>query len=254
MSRSFTLSAQTNVPAFNRALVQYLNLRPRDVEKFLREEMRGLLKLVMRFTPPENRKQGEKALQRDIENSVRPIRLRSYKGRHAWARAMRLAIRNRNKAAAEVLLRRSGDKMRDVQVVDFNQSVHRNARGTRFRVRRWTRKMTLDVEQFDDYADKMRPRVGNARGGWAASIMQLGGRVALWINRHAYAGGMDDQLKNPVEQFITASNSSTWAKGARSGRSVGNVERVLNNALRSRAGVLQRKLARAGEAALGGAR
>lgn len=250
-SMTFKLDAQTDVPQFNENLLAWINRRPGRVADALRVEMRALLRLVMTFTPPKTKAQGEKALARDIRRSVIPIRPKEFAGDHPFNVAMRKAIRKKDYDTAEFLLRHTMDKAKDVQVVPFSKDLHRDARGTRFRVRRWSRKMTLDFREWDEYGRYMKPRVGNAKGGWALGLEQLGGTVAGWVKRHAYAGSFIDALKNPVEQYIQSNNSSTWGKGANSGRSNGNTGRVIRNALRSRASVIAGKIAKANLEALG---
>lgn len=245
--KTFQLTAETNVPEFNANLLAWVNRRPGAVADVLKVEMRSLLKLVMTFTPPKTKKQGEDALYRDIRRSVIPMRPRDYPGTHPFHVAMRKAIRDKDVDAAQFLITHTAEKRKDMKVVPFTQTIHRDARTTRFRVRKWTGLMTLDFREWDEYWRKMKPRVGNAKGGWALGYIALGGTVAGWINRHLYAGGFIDRLKSGAEQYIQSDNASTWAKGERSGRSQSNTGRVLTNALRSRAGVLANKIAKAQE-------
>lgn len=246
MSTTFKLSAQTDVPEFNRALLAWINRHPGRIKTVLRGEMRSLLRLVMRFTPPARKKQGEDALERDINNAVRPLRLKDFRGSHSWARNMRRAIRDQDMEVAQILMRRSSPKHSGLTVVPFSPELHLNARGIRNRVRKPTGFATLDEQDFDAYVDEMLPRVGNAKGGWAKGLLALGGTVADWVRRHEYAGEFEDRLESS-NPSITVANKSSWGKGERSGRSNGNADRVVRNALRSRGETLAKKLAKAQE-------
>jgi hypothetical protein len=236
--RTFRFAADTNVPDFNANFLRWVNRRPGRVATAMREEMRSLLRTVMTITPPKTRAQGRAALLRDIGRAVRPLRVRNFTGRHAWAKAMRKAINERDNETAQTLLRRTKGPLSKAEVVPFTKEVHRRARDRRFRVHRWTGRMTTEADEWDAYALRMRGRIGEAKGGWANGLIAMGGTTSQWARAHAYAGDFVDALKDSSAPYIQATNRSTWAKA-------GDDNRTMRNALRIRARVLGDKIAKA---------
>jgi hypothetical protein len=238
MSEDHKLAVTTNAAALSGAFGRYATLvTGKSIADVLREEMKGLAVLLLKLTPSRSRPQGEKALKRDIARSVRPLRPRSIKGSSHWAVEFRRNLREHNDAAVAALMRVS-TTFRDAQLVPFTEDLHASAKQGRGTVAKWTGKVTMDVEAFDAYVEKMLPRVGNARGGWVAAVRNFGGNIAAWVSRHSYAGSFRDNLGNPLLGFIEATNASSWAKAGLS-------DRIVANALRTRTGVIERKIERA---------
>jgi hypothetical protein len=103
--------------------------------------------------------------------------------------------------------------------------------------------VTPDFESERDYIAHMQTHVGQGKGGWAASLIALGGRPAAWIAEHAGAGKFEDHTSNPIREYVQMTNESEWA-GA------GDEDRVIANSLRSRSLAMVNALARAQERAL----
>lgn len=89
------------------------------------------------------------------------------------------------------------------------------------------------VKKFEKLKQKM---VGQAKGGWAASFVALGGRMSLngWVGRHIGAGSCNVVL-NKDESRITMINKSAWASG-------GDPERVRAKSLEGRARAMKARL------------
>lgn len=235
---AFRFSADTNVPEFNANFLRWVNTRPGRISSAMRDEMRSMLRILMQITPPKTRAQGRAALLRDIGRAVRPLRVRNFTGRHAWAKAMRKAIRERDNDTAQTLLRRTKGPLARAEVVPFTKDVHRRARDRRFRVAKWTGRMTTEADEWDAYVQRMRGRVGEAKGGWATGLLAMGGSASQWVKVHSYAGEFVDALKDPSAPYIQATNRSSWAKG-------GDDSRTVRNTLRIRARILGEKIAKA---------
>lgn len=236
---AYKLAVTTNADALNSALARYVAAAPRRaIPDVLREEMKGIARLLTRLTPPRTKIQGEKALRRDLRRAVLPLRPSDFKGDDKWNVEMRKNLRAHAIEAVRTILQRSASRLRSAELVPFSESLHTSARRRGFNVPTWTGKATMDVGAWDEYAAKMLPRVGNARGGWAAAVTHFGGTVAAYIRRHAYAGAFRDSLGNPLLGFIESTNRSTWAKAGLS-------DRIVANTLRTRAEVILRKVERA---------
>ena len=66
------LSVQTD--AFNNAVTRYVTTLGKDSRQAIRYQSMLLAKRLVQFTPPKTRSQGRKAVKRDIERAVTPIR------------------------------------------------------------------------------------------------------------------------------------------------------------------------------------
>lgn len=233
------LRFELDATEFNNRLARYVALFPGKLpQEILRTEMRGLVRLMMRFTPPNRRTQGEKAMKRDIANAVLPLRPRDFKGEDKWSKAMRENLRANQTEAVRALLGRSRTRLKNAELVSFDPSLHTSVQNRRGNVRRWSGKATIDVGAWDAYVAQMLPRVGNARGGWATALRAMGGTVAAYVGRHSYAGTFRDALSVPVLAYIQTTNRSSWAKA-------GLADRIVADAFRSRTQTLGAKIARA---------
>lgn len=227
------------VEKYNSTLSDYVAHVRGAKRTVLRTEFKALMRLTGTFTPPKTKKQGEAALRRDVENAVRPIRASAFDSDTKYDRAVRKALAKGDYETLQIIFSRSSDRdLKRAQIVRWSPELHRRAQNRRKNVRKWTGLATPDVAQEDAYIAGLLPRVGNAKGGWAAGLMGVGGTPPKWVARHAYAGTFKDALDNPLLGFIEARNRSTWAKS-------GLDDRVIGNAMRSRSNVLVEKMRKA---------
>lgn len=91
---------------------------------------------------------------------------------------------------------------------------------------RWLEVLITSKRATDAFIKGKKKAVGQAKGGWAAGLTTLGGRVPNWIGRHLKAGACTvSDTDNGIEIVIT--NRSRWA-------SSGDDDRIIEKSLARR--------------------
>lgn len=229
------LVAESNAAEYSQALREFIRYYGVEIPKALRHQSRLLAQEVLRKTPSKTRAQGRRAVARDIKRAVRPIRPQDFD-----SKAIRALIRKRDYPALKTVFSRfpEDSHFRKVAVVPFSPTLHSEVRDRRGRVQSFKGKVTPDYEPVRDYIAQMQTHVGQGKGGWAASLVGLGGRPAGWIIQHARAGKFQDHTADPVRGYVQMTNESEWA-GA------GDEDRVVSDSLRSRSVAILKALERA---------
>jgi hypothetical protein len=232
------MQLETNVPEFTHALSEFIRFYAVSIPKALRYQGRLLAQEFIRKTPSRTRSQGRHAVGRDIQRAVRPLRPQDFSSRE-----IRTLIRKRDYAALTAVFSHFPNDLRGASVVPFSAKLHTQARDRRGRVQRFQRKATPDADLVNRYIAQVRGKVGEAKGGWAASLIGLEGRPAAWIAQHAGSGTFDDHAHDLVGPYIRMTNQSEWAGG-------GDEDRVIADSLRSRSMAILIALAKAQDGAL----
>jgi hypothetical protein len=232
------LSLDSNAENYSRALREFIQFYGIEIPKALRYQSRLLAQEFIRKTPAKTRAQGRNAAQRDIQRAVRPLRARDFKSKD-----IRALIRKRDYKALEIVFSRfaASSGLSNVSVVPFDPKLHQQARDRRGRVQSFKRKVTPDTDALKNYIAQIKTHVGQAKGGWAAALIALGGKPAAWIAQHAEAGSIEDYSES-IRGYIQLTNHSEWAGG-------GDEDRVITRSLRSRSIAMLSDLARAQERA-----
>jgi hypothetical protein len=214
------LSVQTD--AFNNAVTRYVTTLGKDSRAAIRYQSMLLAKRLVQFTPPKTRSQGRKAVKRDIERAVTPIRPSDFS-----SKSIRKLIRARDYAALEVIFSRfERGAMAGFAVVPFTPELHTKRRDRRGRVRKSAKVASPDAKEVKAYVAEVQTRVGRGKSGWAKAVTQLGGNVPAWLAKHSGTGVVQDQTRGP-DPWVRMRNQSEWARGV-------DTDVILSNALRSR--------------------
>ena len=93
----------------------------------------------------------------------------------------------------------------------------------------WLNVITTKETAVKAYIEKKKKAVGQAKGGWAAGFMALGGRMSKrgWVGRHSNSGTFVNGTRGNHLSF-TIINNSKWA-------SDGDPDRVIEAAMQGRA-------------------
>ena len=221
---------------FKDALLSFIRHQGIEFREGLRIQGRLLAEQIIKFTPPKNRAQGNNAVRRDIGRVFNPL------NPNKLTKISRL-IRSRDNAALQRFIDGLKDgPLKGKKVISFSPSVHRNMQKSRGRVQTASSFVTPDFDEVKAYIKKIQKNVGQAKGGWAASVNGLGGSVSSWIDRHRGSGSMEDRT-NEVPAYITMTNASVWASGGDDGR-------IVANAIQSRTVRIVKGIQRAQAAAL----
>jgi hypothetical protein len=230
------LNVEVDYQDYAEALREFIRERGTTLPKALRFEGRQLALRLVKFTPPKTRAQGRKAVARDIQRAVRPLRPADFSSKR-----IRQLIRKRDYGALEAVFARfpQGSPLRGVSVVEPRfPEMHQEARASRGRVLKFQGKVTPDTDKVRDYIKTVQDRVGRGRAGWAVSLIALGGKPSGWIVRHAKGDTGTFEDRADVRGYLRMENRSEWAEA-------GDEDRIVANAIRSRTRNIREAIAKA---------
>jgi hypothetical protein len=197
-----------------------------------------LSKRCQDFTPPRNLGQGNAAVARDLTVIFKPITQTTFDNK-----GLRKIIRTDNRPAWEQAAMKFDDSkgLQNTKAMSFSTAWHQQNRISKGRGRRGKNGnlgfVTLGPEAREAraYIKTVKKRVGWARAGWNMGIIAFGGTVSTsWVSRHSMIRGAVVDGRSNASPYITVLNDTGWAKynGAEG-------QRILNNAVRSRAADMQ---------------
>ena len=218
------LTVDVDYEDYAAALAEFIRERGTTLPKALRFEGRQLALRLVRFTPPKTLSQGRKAVARDIQRAVRPLRPADFSSQR-----IRKLIRKRNYAGLEAVFARfpQGSELHGVSVVEPKfPEMHQQARASRGRVLKFQGRVTPDADKVRDYIKTVQDRVGRGRSGWAVSLLSLGGKPSAWIVRHAKRGTGTIEGRVDAQGYMRMENRSEWAEAGDEDRIVANASVV----------------------------
>lgn len=186
-------------------------------------------------TPPNDRKQGEAAVARDITRSIYPLRADGFRDVKV-RKAVQVAVRNEDVPALQAMVRAGvfGANRVNIKVLPAGNewTAHQNSRSSRGRVRLQRPNYAVPAptwEYIRRYIREQQQGVGQAKGGWAKSLEALGGRVPAWVSRHRKAGLFVDNLKEGQAQIgCSMINRSKWGAYDEGGEASRIVDQVMS--------------------------
>lgn len=196
-----------------------------DFQKFTRAEARGLLRQVIRHTPPQTQKQGEDAAERSVKQAVRPLIESTWRNQR-----IRKMIRERRDAELETTLRSLPNQprwMKGLAVIPFQPQAHIRQRDRRGRVQKQRPFATTQTDIQAQYIQTIRRRVGWALAGWNASAKAL--RVSVsgksFAKRHGTTGGAHFEVSS-ASGVLTISMENRNIKQPNFDRKVADAMRI----------------------------
>lgn len=200
---------------------------------------------------------GTRRVEKDIRKVIYGVRGASLSSKHGDAPEMSVDFgvlqKCEGRQAIRVFSRKDGT-VYGVDVANFKANAsmqdmmmhHKQARTSRGRVTttgertrnigrwRWMNVMVTSEKSVESFIKEKQRMVGQAKGGWAAGYMLLGGRMSKggWVGWHADKAGYahKNQTQNSVEVEIT--NNSAWASG-------GDPDRIIEKAFEGRVKALE---------------
>ena len=207
----------------------------------VRDEVKEVLKLAMQFTPPKSLAQGRAAVGRDILKTMRPLTEDEITRSKPLARVIAAGDVERFNAMTAYLP--VGSPLRNARAGDFDPAFHTRQQDGRMRVSDRAQVTIMlgrkNAGLLSAYIKTVQSHVGFAKAGWWPALRVAGGDAPDFVTRHADAAGSavdniataDGKAK---EMFILVVNRTGW--GAREGA------RILNDALRIRARIIERRM------------
>lgn len=229
---------KTNFPAYQEQIAELL--KGKNTEQrgdLLKKEAVLAGKLIVKLTPHLDNKVG--AAKKTIA---------SYFGRAGLVLdprktenpVVKKLIREQNIPALEAIFKNSDSMpgyLRGAPIVRYRSGHVSSLLNNRGVVPRSTQpSFFLDPDKsFKADLKKAQNAAGKAKGGWAHSIIKLGGRMPNWIAKHAAEGRSTIMLRSP-SPYIEFINESRWANRA------GEPARITRTALRGRAQAIATRL------------
>jgi hypothetical protein len=210
---------------YAQAFSEFIRERGALLPKALRGEGRQLASRLVKFTPPKTLAQGRKAVARDIQRAVLPLRPGDFDSKR-----IRQLIRKRDHSALEAVFANFPDRnqLHGVSVIEPRfPDMHQQARDRRGRIRKFQKVVTPDADKVRAYIKEVQGRVGRGRSGWAVALLALGGKPQAWVVRHARRDTGRFEDRSSMEGYIRMENRSEWAEA-------GDEDRIVANAVRSR--------------------
>jgi hypothetical protein len=225
---------QLNQARYRDGLNQFVNRLGADAQLLLKEEMRLLLREVVRFTPPKTYKQGRNAVGSDLAKNAAPLD----PDKIEWPALAKL-VRKRDLAGIQALTNNvsKGFWARRKLLTSESQiaAEHKRNRTRYGRIRTDKRNMAM-LAVWNRYTRDVQSRVGFAKAGWVTAAKAVGLPMPSWVTRLAGAAGggyVAPTINRPV---IEAINRST---------KIPNYEQnVVHAAVRSRAMSIESELKR----------
>lgn len=198
-----------------------------------------LSKRCQDFTPPRNSGQGRAAVVRDLTVIFKPISQTTFDNK-----GIRKIIRRDDRPAWEQAAMKfdNSHQLKNTKAIGFSIARHQQNRMSKGRGRRGKNGnlgfVTLGAEarQVRAYIKTVKKRVGWARAGWNMGIIAFGGTVSSgWISKHGMIRGAVVDGRTNASPYIRVLNDTGWAKYNAGGEG----QRILSNAVRSRAADMQ---------------
>ena len=193
-----------------------------------------------RSTPPGSKAQGEGAVQRDVARAVFPLKAEGYYN-VKLKRRIEVAVRESDVPGLQKMVSAglfgSAHVAMKVLPAGNEYTAHQNSRASRGRVTSKTQKFAVPGDTYlKQYIRQEKQAVGNGKGGWAESLLALGGKCPTWILRHRRAGTCVDNLKpGRTELSFSMINRSKWAEG-------GDEDRIIDTVMADRADFILRDI------------
>jgi hypothetical protein len=213
-------TVQVDSREFQDAIRRYVKETGATLPVVLRKQSRLLFGRIIQRTYPRTRAEGRRAVARDIQRAVEPMKASSWDSKR-----IRKLIRERDYAGLQAAM----EEMKPVyraKVVQFDPRLHHESRDSRGRVRP-TGFVSPDADEIRAYIRRTQENVGRAKGGFAAAMVASGGSPPDWVRRWQKAGLVVDRLRDPAAPLIESENRSEWAEH-------GDDDRIVAEAIRGR--------------------
>ncbi len=187
-------------------------------------------------TPPNDRKQGEAAVRRDVRRSIYPLTSKGFRNVKV-KRRVEDALRSEDVSKLQMMVQQGvfGHDRTSMKVLPAGNefTAHQNSRVSRGRVLLKQPRFAIPARTMSyikSYTAEAMHGVGQAKGGWANGLFALGGKVPPWIARHRKAGAARDNLKpNQTEIGFSFINRSKWGAYDDEGEARRIAESVMRN-------------------------
>lgn len=200
-----------NSGGFEAALAKSIALSKRGSLEVIREAAKGVIKNVIRVTPP---------------------------GRSTKSPITSAAKGARAKVAADILKVFAGVPAKGARVrdVDAMKPIHRRQRVEGQVVKPPSSKITVSKTVLAEYIKRQQGKIGRLAAGWKEAAQEFGVSLPAWVTKHSTPGFV--KVVATSERFaMTATNRSPYAGGIR------QLEGKIRHAVHAQAGAMRKRIA-----------
>lgn len=212
-----------------------------DLQQIIKDEGRLLLKQVIKFTPPDNKAQGARRIEKDLKRIFTPVAPELIRYVDSRAGLANINIWLESKATKRPInykwdrIDPTGAGMRDFHRKNRNSRGRTRSAGNSFSPSLWKSAYVVPRNIFERYLKQEQAKSGRLKAGWGPAYERLGGKLQAWVARHKAGaqGSYVDNLSNPTRPSFTLINSGIGAK---------HLTNILQNAVRARGEAIHRRV------------
>jgi len=216
---------EVDVKGFKAQVLDFAKKYGIGVRVVMRDQMRLWLVDLIKQTPPKNRGQGVRAIERDLGKLFVPLKigdaLKFFASEFGQESSSGGIPRKQVKATAakrfpDVIFNWDGNQAR----MDGYRNRFRNKRGgiskrsrNIYQVKDWTfeNKMYVPASAFNKLKRKLSARVGTLKAGWLPGAIQFGAKSPAFVNKVSRKSGFAiDAMKSDGSGFLSVSNQVPW--------------------------------------------
>lgn len=214
-----------------------------DGQVVVRDEFRLFIKQAIKFLPPKNKAQGEKAIDSDLKYIFPTAEVGFLQHVAETFGTDHVQKWLTNKKGEKYLIDWDRISVNGDGMAEFHQQ-NRNARGRVTKAGRFTRdigrwkahnRLMVSQEAFARYRAKVIAKVGLMKSSLWDAYETVGGNLPNWITRHDFR-----KWGTVINNLSTPSKPSVGLRAHAPG--IASFERVFQNALKARMGAIPRRL------------
>jgi len=244
------ISLSVHSEELNAAILRYAQYLGKDLGIAVEEQARLLARRLADLTPPFNRKQGTKAVDRDIGR----VYLRNEWFTEIFVfrnpvlnQRVQDEVRAQDTAALQDIFKNSS-KLQRLHIESFDPARHAKARDRR------TGKVTYpepfsfpltEQSKVKSYTRTMEKAVGSAKSGWGYCVVLLGGKVPAWFGKPL--GSVENRTHDERKPLVRMTNNVGYFDSLDSRQNI--VSRAMEGRQRDMITAAQRALEAAGRKA-----
>lgn len=179
---------QDQLKKFNAALMMYTGGLKKEANRTMVQHARLLARDLVKWTPPQGGKsEGERAVERDINNAVALFNHKDTGDKELRKRLKDIETQRDYKALNAIF--KNVPYFNNKKAVPFSPELHTSKRihGNRLRVKE-SNFLTMDKEELKAYKQYVKDKVGKLKASWMPMLEKLNVSVASWVSRHSAYG------------------------------------------------------------------
>ncbi len=200
------VSINIDLARYRLELTRFIDEFHADERELLKEEMRLLLRDIIRLTPPKSLAQGRNAVRGDLQRNAKPLDWKNIE-----IPRLAEAVHAKNIPVILAITKNLKGKWGGRQLLQGVQAIaaaHQRNRTRYGRVRSDRRNMAF-ADDWNKYTKQVQTRVGFTRAGWWRAAQGVGFPLPSWVAKHIGKASSGYQPPRPGDMSITAINRAS---------------------------------------------